>query len=167
MENTNEHLHKNSNDQALFFGQEQEGPNKGKMTLFVKNKVPHYMIDHYALHVRPEQIYFGAGALSEIDWPSISRILANPSLLVTVETCETFNINLLDKHKNLYIFFTIEQFGKRTGYDSDFLDKLVNIKSDNLYIKLCTGQRVHFFKPCALSNTFDGYPDDKILWSNT
>jgi len=74
--------------QALWLGEEMEGPWYGKWTLFVKGAVPlETIVKAIANHPSPivEHVYFGAGRCADINWGAVHELLNEGLVFVTVE----------------------------------------------------------------------------------
>lgn len=86
-------------DGDAFFGVEQEGPFKGKRTLFIRGALATAdQVLAAADRLSAEQIYFGSSRLSEIDWSVVDTVLSRFNGMVTAETGSRVPLDTLAEH---------------------------------------------------------------------
>jgi hypothetical protein len=152
-------LHQHNNDEGVFVGIEYEGPHTGDKTLFIKGNPPLHLIqDLYQTH-GCSRLYFGAGRLSAFDPATVNKFV-QADFNVTAEVPAGFDLSVLVDRPNLTVHCTLYSPGlvETTAAKSQ-------LKQAWVVFKLDTGKTCYFFEsPPMAANTFDGYPDDQLLY---
>ncbi len=164
----NPDLHTRDSNIALFYGKEREGPLAGSPTLFMKGDVPLFAVESWIVRLRAgdlplTNIYVGAGRQTAFSAPWLIRVLGKTIGLRV--TCELGNANegyekwlLPILPRDSLLFLT--NFSKRVSWKGSGLDVWYKTEEgDNLVFESATGR-----KP-VLKNTFDGYPEDVVLYT--
>ena len=156
---TQSNLHVHNNDRSLFVGIEREGIHQGDKTLFVKGLFAYIdILDAYKAY-NCVRIYFGAGRLSSFSTLVVNKFIS-AGFSVTVESFDIERLETLIDEQNLTIHYTIampeikvEQF------------RLLKHQAAKLFYKIDIGTQCLFFdKPPFNQNSFDGYPEDEIIY---
>lgn len=144
-------LHETNNALALFTGYEKEGPRVGLFTLFVKGRVPLSIIKEYLGDCN--HVYFNAGRQSGYELESVVSVLE--SRLVTLEIPYS-DVEAVCCIETPHLLLLV------TDYPEDYMPT-----DSRIHRKVEVGDKVIIVNTRneTFVNTFDGYPQDTVVYS--
>lgn len=186
IEKFKEHLHERNAYKAMFVGKEMEGERKGLTTLFVKGPVKSGSVLLKTAEFNVSHLYLGAGMCSEIELCSLflksmtGGAISKLPITIEVDSAKKLKyiLNILPKSRTVLVMLTTKLGGKFTGLSYKRLIEnylcLYPKSKIHFCVKVDDGEIVKVSKLTYLEgklkthapvvNTFDGYPDDQIIW---
>lgn len=171
-------LHERNEDFVLFSGVEREGPRIGTPTLFVKNHTSDRLPLLQAHLGVNRQVYFGAGGQSPVTkdvWSTISTLYHKEHLYELLYAVEVTSFDELPDRDTvaslrglpLLVIFNVRPLGATqvTTLDWSKVEYVEEILGFQTIWKMDVGGQCVFMYRYPTVNTFDGYPEDTILYS--
>jgi len=153
---------------AMFEGFEQEGPLKGKFTLFIVGPMPYEDILAQLSIKDYDQIYFGAGGRFDYHPKSVEVVYKNinSDVIVTVEN-PVIDFDLMDSCENLHWMCPMVWHGEAVPNAMASLAKLSEkprYYDDTIIVKIDTGLATYSAYYGALKHSSYGdYSADKLI----